>query len=78
MVNFMLNNLCRPASEVFRSCLHIQGLILHLDGLIALTFTGTAEQRKTAFLGVVRAFLLNDFGVEHHGIVARGRTASWS
>ena len=78
MIHFMLNDLRRPAGEVFCARLHIQGLILHLDGLIALALARAAEKRQTAFLGIIRAFLLNDFGVEHHGIVARGRTASWS
>ena len=68
MIHLMLNDLCRPASEVFRSCLHLQGLILHLDGLITLTFTRATEKRQTAFLGVVCAVLLNNFGIQHHGI----------
>ena len=45
VINLMLNYLCRPSSEVFRACLHFQGLILHLDGLIALALTGAAEKR---------------------------------
>ena len=68
MIHLMLNDLRRPASEVFRACLHIQGLILHLDGLIALALTGAAEKRQTAFLGVIRAVLFDDLGVEHHRI----------
>ena len=68
MIHLMLNDLCRPSGEVFRSCLHIQGLILYLDGLISLTLTGDAEKRQTAFLGVVRAVLLDDLGIEHHRI----------
>ena len=68
MIHLMLNDLCRPAGEVFRARLHIQSLILHLDGLIALTLTGAAEKRQTAFLGVVCAVLLDDFGVKHHRI----------
>ena len=71
MIHFMLNNLRRPAGEVFRACLHIQGLILYLDGLIALALTGAAEERQTAFLGVVRAILLDDLGIEHNRIYAR-------
>ena len=39
----MLNDLRRPAGEVFRTRLHIQGLILHLDGLISLALTGVAR-----------------------------------
>ena len=39
MIHLMLNNLRRPAGEVFRARLHFQGLILHLDALITLTLT---------------------------------------
>ena len=74
MIHLMLNNLRRPASEVFRARLHVQGLILHLDGLIALTLTGAAEKRQTAFLGVVRAVLFDDFRIEHHGICRSSST----
>ena len=68
MINFMLNDLCRPAGEVFRARLHFQGLILHLDGFIALGLTGAAEKRQTAFLGIVCAVLLDDLGIEHHRV----------
>ena len=68
MIHLMLNDLRRPAGEVFRARLHVQGLILHLDGLVAHALTGAAEKRQTAFLGVVRAVLLDDLGIEHHGI----------
>ena len=64
----MLNNLRRPTGEVFRVHLPVQGLILHLDGFISLTLTWAAEKRQTAFLGIVRTILLDDLGVEHHGI----------
>lgn len=73
MVYLMLNDLSRPASEVFRARFHIQGLILHLDGLISLAFTGDAKKRQTTFLGVVCAVLLDDFGIEHHRV---GRDSS--
>ena len=68
MIHFMLNDLRRPAGEVFRASLHIQGLILHLDGLITLAFTRVAEKRQAAFLGVVRAVLLDDLRIEHYGV----------
>ena len=68
MIHLMLNDLRRPAGEVLRARLHFQGLILHLDSLITLTLTWTAEKRQTAFLGVIRAVLLDDLGVEHHGV----------
>ena len=59
----MLNDLRRPAGEVLRTCLHLQGLILHLDSLISLALTGAAEKRQTAFLSVIRVDLLNDLGI---------------
>ena len=65
MIHLMLNDLCRPSSEVLCARLHIQDLILHLDGLISLALTGAAKKRQTAFLGVVRAVLLDDLGIEH-------------
>ena len=68
MIHLVLNDLRRPAGEVFRACLHFQGLILQLDGLISLTLTGAAAKRQTAFLGVVHAVLLDDLGIEHHRI----------
>jgi hypothetical protein len=43
MIHFMLNDLRRPAGKVFRARLHFQGLILHLDGLIAFALTGAAS-----------------------------------
>ena len=63
MIHLVLNDLCRPASEVFRARLHIQGLILHLDGLLSFALARGAEKRQTAFLGVVRAILLDDLGI---------------
>ena len=78
----MLNDLRRPAGEVFRARLHLQGLILHLDGLISLAFTGATEKRQTAFLCVIRAVLLDDFGIEHNRICRSQLTTtagiSWS
>ena len=68
MVNLVLNDLSRPAGEVFRARFHFGSLILHLDFLIALTLAGTAEKRQTAFLGVVRAIFFDDLGIEHHHI----------
>ena len=44
MIHLMLNDLRRPASEILRARLQFQGLILHLDGLIALAFTWTSEK----------------------------------
>ena len=74
MINFVLNDLRCPAGEVFRARFHIQGLILHLDVLIALTLTGTSKKRQTAFLGVIRTVLLDDLGIEHHRICRSSST----
>ena len=71
VIHLMLDDLCRPAGEVFRARLHIQGLILHLDGLIALTRSRIAEKGQAALLGVVRAVLFDDLRIEHHGIRRR-------
>ena len=68
MIHLVLNDLRRPAGKVFRARFHIQGLILHLDGLISLALTGAAKKRQTTFLGIVCAVPFDDFGVEHHGI----------
>ena len=57
MIHLMLNDLCHPAGEVFRSRLHIQCLILHLDCLITLILTRVAKKRQATFLGVVCAVL---------------------
>ena len=35
MIHLMLNNLRRPAGIGFHSCLHLHGLVLHLDGFIS-------------------------------------------
>ena len=68
MIHLMLNDLRRKASVGFHMRLQFQGTILHFDGLVALAGTRAAEKRQTAFLGVVRSVLLDDFRVEHHGI----------
>ena len=63
MVHFMLNDLRRPAGEVFRARLHFGGLILHLDGLIAFAWTRTTKERQTAFHGIVGAVLFDYLGM---------------
>ena len=68
MIHLMLNDLCRPASVCFNACLHFQGLILHLDGLISLTLTWAAEKRQATFLGVICAVFPDDLGIEHHRV----------
>lgn len=67
MVNLMLYDLHRPVHVCFDACLHLQGLILHLDSLIPSAFTGTAEQWHP-LPGVVRTILFQNDRVEHHGI----------
>ena len=68
MIHLMLNDLRSPAGVSLHSHLKVRGLIPYLDGLISLAFTGATEKRQTTFFGVVRAVLLDDFGVEHHRI----------
>lgn len=54
MVNLMLNDLCRPASESSDSSLELGDLPLHFDGLIAFAFVGDAQQRKTSFFDIIQ------------------------
>ena len=68
MIHLMLNDLRRPAGVGFQPCLHCDSLILHFDGFIPLALAGTSEKRQTALFGVIRTILLNDFGIEHHGV----------
>ena len=72
MIHLMLNDLRRPASEVLCVGFHFKSLKLNLDSLIALTLTRAAEERQATFFGVIRAVLLDDLGIEHYGIHARG------
>ena len=74
MIHLMLNDLSCPSCEVFRACLHLQGLILHLDGLISLTLTWATEKRQTTFLSIIGAVLLDDLGIEHHRICRSSST----
>lgn len=53
MVNLMLNDLCRPASESSDSGLELDDLPLHFDGLIAFAFAEASEQRKTTFFCII-------------------------
>ena len=73
MIHLRLDDLRRPAGEVLEACLHVQGLIPDLDSLITFTFTWAAEKRQAAFLSVVHAVLLDDFGIEHDRV---GRSSS--
>ena len=42
MINFMLNNLCRPTGEVFGVCFHFKSLKLYFDSFILFALTGAA------------------------------------
>ena len=64
MVNFMLNDLRRPAGERFNARLELLILPLHLDGLITLCFP-RAGQGQAALLRVIRRGFLDDHRVEH-------------
>ena len=68
MVYLVLDYLCSKACVGLDAGLHIKGLIFHLDALVSLAFSGTAEQRKTALLGVICSFGLDYLGIEHNGI----------
>ena len=74
MIHLVLDNLRGPASVGFDARFHFQGLILHLDCLIALTLARTTEERQTALFGIVRAVLLDYLGVEHHGVPGSSST----
>ena len=53
MVDLVLNNLCRPTLVVLGASLHIRGLVLDLDDLVAFTLAGTTKQRQTALFGII-------------------------
>ena len=64
MVNFMLNDLRRPAGERFNARLELLILPLHLDGLITLCFP-RAGQGQAALLRVIGRGFFDDHGIEH-------------
>ncbi len=68
MIHLMLHDLSRPAGVGLCACLHLGGLILHLDALVSLALAWAAEMRQAAFLGFVDAVTLDDLGVEHHRV----------
>ena len=55
MVDLVLNDLGAPASECFDAGLELLVLPLNLDGLVAFAGTRAAQQRKAAFLRIIRA-----------------------
>ena len=68
MVNFMLNDLRRPAGERFNARLELLILPLHLDGLKPLRFP-RAGQRQAALLRVIRRGFFDDHGVKHDHVL---------
>ena len=68
MVYFVLNNLCSPAGVGLDAVLQLHGLILDLDGSIALARARTTEKRQSSLLGVIRTVFFNNLGVEHHSV----------
>ena len=59
MIHPVLNDLRRPAGIGFHPCLHLHGLVLHLDGFIPFALAGTSEKRQTAFLGFMNTSASN-------------------
>lgn len=68
MINFMLNDLRRPASVGLDTSLQFQGLILDLYGFIAFARERAAKKRQTAFLGIVCSVLFDNLGVKHYRV----------
>ena len=68
MVDFMLNDLRRPAGERFNARLELLVLPLHLDGLVTLRFP-RAGQRQAALLRVIRRGFFDDHGVKHDHVL---------
>lgn len=62
MVNFVLNDLRRPAGECPDARLELLVLPLHLDGLVSLRFP-RAGQRQAALLRVIRRGFLTITGL---------------
>ena len=64
MVDFMLDDLRRPAGERLDARLKLLALPLYLDGLVSLRFP-RAGQGQTALLRVIRRGFFDDHGIEH-------------
>ena len=58
MVNFALDDLCRPAGEGLDPGLELFVLPPDFDGLVALALSWAARQGKAAFLRVIQAAFL--------------------
>ena len=68
MIHLVLDNLSSSASICFDARLNFKGLVLHLDCLMALALSWASKKRQTTFLGIARAVLLDDLGIEHHRV----------
>ena len=69
MVDFVLNDLRRPAGKCFDARLELLVLPLHLDGLVSLRFP-RAGQRQAALLRVIRRGFFDDHRIEHDHVCA--------
>lgn len=74
MIDFVLNDLCRPARVGFDVSMQFQGLILNLDRFIAFARTRATEKRQTSFFGVVRTVFFHNFRIEHHRVCRNSST----
>ena len=70
MVNFVLNDLSRPADKSLDTGLELLVLPLDFNALVAFARARAAEQGKAVFLGVVRSGHLDNFRVKHRHICA--------
>ena len=65
MVNFVLDDLGRPAGEGLDAGLELLILPLNLDRLIAFARPWAAQQGKTAFGSIVEGGCFDDLRVKH-------------
>ena len=68
MVDFVLNDLRRPAGERLDARLELLILPLHLNGLVALRFP-RAGQGQAALLRVIGRGFFDDCGIEHDHVI---------
>ena len=61
MINFVLNDLCRPAGKGFDPSLKIFCLPLYLDRLVAFALSRLTDQRQTSFLGFIQSRHFDNF-----------------
>ena len=69
MINFMLDDLRRPAGKCFDARLILLVLPLHLDGLKPLRFP-RAGQGQAALLRVIRRGFFDDHRIAHGHVLA--------